>query len=311
MIDLPMSGQERWAGRRSLWDIWLNRGASGDGPGTSGAPVTDLARAYLAIAAFAALVSTVNVLSNLHEASRAGRVLAVWQPITWEFTGGVTALALCGIIYVALRKATPGHAGWVRMLSIHGGASFLYSALHFGSMMVLRVAIYAAAGLHYRVMLAEFPYEYRKDVVSYLILGSIFWIFAKPVTRGKMAATTAPAVPPISAFDIQEGNRILRIPVHDILLVRAAGNYVEFLLKDGSKPLMRASLREMETALAPQGFVRTHRSWLINGRRMRALRPAGSGDFQIELDGGTEAPLSRRFPAALARLRASGDVMAG
>jgi hypothetical protein len=311
MIDFPMSGRERWAGRRNPWDIWLNRGMSGDGPGTSGAPVTDLVRAYLAIAAFATLVTTVNVLSALHEVSRAGRIPAVWEPITAEFTGGVTALAWCGIVYAALRRAPPGHAGWVRMLSIHGGASFLYSALHFGSMMSLRAVIYAAAGLHYRITLTEFPYECRKDVLSYLILAGIFWIFAKPVRRVKAATTMAPAEPPIATFDIQDGNRILRLPVRDILLLRAAGNYVEFLLEDGSKPLMRASLREMETVLAPQGFVRTHRSWLVNGRRLRALRPAGSGDFQIELDGGTEAPLSRRFPAALARLRASGDAMAG
>ena len=39
---------------------------------------------------------------------------------------------------------------------------------------------------------------------------------------------------------------------------------------------------------------------------MRALAPAGSGDHGLELDGGLHAPLSRRYPAALERLKGSG-----
>jgi DNA-binding LytR/AlgR family response regulator len=35
---------------------------------------------------------------------------------------------------------------------------------------------------------------------------------------------------------------------------------------------------------------------------MTALKPEGSGDYTVEL-GSLEAPLSRRFPEALAKLR--------
>jgi DNA-binding LytR/AlgR family response regulator len=115
----------------------------------------------------------------------------------------------------------------------------------------------------------------------------------------------ATAPPPPTYFDILDGGRTLRTPLGKIISLRAAGNYVEFLLEDGTKPLMRTSLTDMEAALAPAGFVRTHRSWLINQHHIRTLTPTGSGDFTLTLDGGTEAPLSRRFPAALARLRAA------
>ena len=71
---------------------------------------------------------------------------------------------------------------------------------------------------------------------------------------------------------------------------------------------MRAPLSQVEAALTPHGFVRTHRSWLVNAARVRALQPAGSGDFRVALDGNLCAPLSRRFPEALARLRGSSAV---
>jgi DNA-binding LytR/AlgR family response regulator len=65
---------------------------------------------------------------------------------------------------------------------------------------------------------------------------------------------------------------------------------------------MRSSLSALESELSPRGFLRTHRSWLINAARMTALKPEGSGDYTVELES-VAAPLSRRFPEALAKLR--------
>ena len=83
----------------------------------------------------------------------------------------------------------------------------------------------------------------------------------------------------------------------------SAGNYVEVLLADGRRPLMRATLAAVEVELERFGFVRVHRSWLVNTGRVTGLRPEGSGDWTVEL-GSVEAPVSRRFPDALARLKA-------
>ena len=110
-------------------------------------------------------------------------------------------------------------------------------------------------------------------------------------------------VRPVS-FDIRDGARLIRAPLGDILAVASAGNYVEFILADGRRPLMRATLAAVEVELERCGFVRTHRSWLVNAARMSGLRPEGSGDWTVEL-GALEAPLSRRYSEALERLRAA------
>ncbi len=65
---------------------------------------------------------------------------------------------------------------------------------------------------------------------------------------------------------------------------------------------MRSPLSALENDLGLRGFVRTHRSWLVNRGRMTALKPEGSGDYRVEL-GNITVPLSRRFPEALAKLR--------
>jgi DNA-binding LytR/AlgR family response regulator len=58
----------------------------------------------------------------------------------------------------------------------------------------------------------------------------------------------------------------------------------------------------VEQELAPRGFVRTHRSWLVNVGKVTTLKPEGSGDYTVEL-GKQSVPVSRRFPDALAKLR--------
>ncbi len=116
------------------------------------------------------------------------------------------------------------------------------------------------------------------------------------------AQTRAPAGE--AMYAIRDGARIVRVPVRDILAVSSAGNYVEFALRDGRRVLMRSPLSAVEAEFAAHGFVRVHRSWLVNAMQMTGLKPEGSGDYTVEL-GALSVPLSRRFPEALAKLRAT------
>jgi DNA-binding LytR/AlgR family response regulator len=145
----------------------------------------------------------------------------------------------------------------------------------------------------------EFPYEFRKDLMAYGLASIIYYLSLRRSARE--AAVQAQTVSTAASFDIRDGARLVRVPVSEILAVRSAGNYAEFLLADGRRPLMRSSLSALETGMAEQGFLRTHRSWLVNPSRVTGLRPEGSGDYAIEL-GALEAPLSRRFPQALTRV---------
>lgn len=83
--------------------------------------------------------------------------------------------------------------------------------------------------------------------------------------------------------------------------VAAADNYVE--LHMGNRIVMRrTTLNEAERALAGLGFVRIHRRYLVNRRRVTAV--SGNGDRMVRLTDGAELPVGRRYAANLGSLDA-------
>ena len=81
--------------------------------------------------------------------------------------------------------------------------------------------------------------------------------------------------------------------------VEAAGNYVEFHTA-AKTHLVRGTLASWEARLTARGFVRVHRSRLLNLKRIVALQWRPSGDFEVRLDTGESVPGSRRFKAVVA-----------
>jgi hypothetical protein len=292
--------------RRSGRDVRPPAVTSGAPAVTSGGTPQGFWRGAVAVIPILVVVCTINVFSHLHDAAAVGLRLPAWQPITWEATSAVTDCAALAVIWLALRVAPPERRRWPLVLLVHGLGTVAFSAIHVAGMWGLRVAIYAVVGLRYHVALSDAFYEYRKDVLAYLGFAVLLWLVPRLSFSAAGPPAAHPAPPRDACFDIQDGARILRVPLDEILAVRAAGNYVEFVLQDGRRPLMRAPLGEIEAALAPSGFLRTHRSWVVNTARVRALEPAGSGDYQLALEGGAQAPVSRRFPAAIERLRGGG-----
>ena len=268
--------------------------------GTNGAPAgrTVFLRGAAVYATVVLAVTLINVMSLQHEMPE----LAWWKPWTWEVSSLVVILAILWLPWLTLQAAPVEQWRRPRTWMIHVGGMLAWSILHVGGFLIIRHSVYALAGetYDYGDLGEKFLYEARKDILSYAMAVATFWIAGRIVFASQ--AGPAAAAPPPATFDIRDGGRVIRVAVGDILAVASAGNYVEVHLADGRKPLMRSALSALEAELAPQGFVRTHRSWLVNAARMTGLRPEGSGDWTVEL-GALEAPLSRRFPDALARLR--------
>jgi DNA-binding LytR/AlgR family response regulator len=238
----------------------------------------------------------VDVTTQLDDARRHGLAVApLWETLTVYIASGLATLACSFLIIGALRLAPFRRGPIWRTVAVHLGGTLVFSLAHVALMVLLRSLVFAAMGVRPPFALSDLPYEYRKDLLAYVVIGGIFWLLRQ---RPNAAAETV-----VTTFDIREGAAILHAPVRDILAAKAAGNYVEFVLRDGRRPLMRAPMAAVEAALTPNGFLRTHRSWLVNAERVRALSPAGSGDFRLDLDCGLTVPLSRRYPKALARLR--------
>jgi hypothetical protein len=254
--------------------------------------------------AFAVVVLLVDLM-DVQAALRDGLERYPWEPFVWEYTSGVSSIALYPLIWRIARWAYPGDRAPWRLVLLHVPATLIYSLAHIAGFLLLREAIYALVGLHYRFEgLGGVLYEYPRDLITYgLVVGGVWGVGALLNARGEGAALPPPSDAAPVTFDIRDGARTLRVPVSDIAAVSSAGNYVEFSLVDCRKPLMRGTLGSIESRLASRGFVRIHRSWLVNAARVEAIEPAGSGDFTVTLAGGVKAPLSRRFHEALEALR--------
>jgi len=256
-------------------------------------------RAWLLGVGLISCIAVVNVLTIRHDAPRLGTL----APAIWEASSALVTMVIFMIPAAAAVWTTRTAPRWWRTVPVHLAAVVLYSVLHVAGFVALRKLAYLAVmdgPYRFGPLSTEFPYEFRKDLLAYGLASIIYYLSLRRSARE--AAAQAQTATAAASFDIRDGARLVRVPVSEILAVRSAGNYAEFLLADGRRPLMRSSLSALEAGMGEHGFLRTHRSWLVNPTRVTGLRPEGSGDYAIEL-GAVEAPLSRRFPQALAALR--------
>ena len=268
---------------------------SGAASGTDGIAIRTFLYSFAAAATIIAAVNVVNVITIRHEQPQYGLA----GPVVWEGSSWLTSLLFFWIAWVAFCFAKPlVRPRW--KLVVHIPAALAYSLAHVGGFVLLRKFAYWLDGSTYDfgAFVPHFIYELGKDVFDYALNIAMFTLFEHLLRQQKQATASSPAT-----FDVRDGARITRVAFADILAVASAGNYVEFVLRDGRKLLMRSPLGAIETELSPRGFVRVHRSWLVNAMQMTALTPDGSGDYTVEL-GELSVPLSRRFPEALAKLRA-------
>ena len=93
---------------------------------------------------------------------------------------------------------------------------------------------------------------------------------------------------------IKAQGRILFIAPSDIHAVTAEGNYVVLQREEGSL-LLREGISAMEEKLRPYGFIRIHRSVLINATFVDEVRPLATGEYRLRMTGGSEYTVTRSY----------------
>ena len=82
------------------------------------------------------------------------------------------------------------------------------------------------------------------------------------------------------------------VSVDEIVRLEGSGNYSNFFLKDGTKMLVSRTLKEYETLLDGQAFVRVHKSCIVNLGFVRKFFVKKEGE--LELIDGQQVKISRR-----------------
>jgi two-component system, LytTR family, response regulator len=95
---------------------------------------------------------------------------------------------------------------------------------------------------------------------------------------------------------VRDGSRRLVIPHDDIVWIEAE-DYCARIHLQGRTMLVRESLSALARALAGGGFVRVHRSAVVNVACIRAIEPLVSGDQRLTLSDGVIVKVSRTHRA--------------
>jgi two-component system LytT family response regulator len=116
--------------------------------------------------------------------------------------------------------------------------------------------------------------------------------FARALTRAKDRIARQPH--PMARLVVKSRGRVLFVSAADVDWVEAA-SYYACLHVGRDAHLIRRSLSELEQDLAGEGFVRIHRSAIVNLDRVRGLELQEGGDYEVVLGSGDRLRLSRRF----------------
>ncbi|HSR49622.1 MAG TPA: LytTR family DNA-binding domain-containing protein [Acidobacteriota bacterium] len=97
---------------------------------------------------------------------------------------------------------------------------------------------------------------------------------------------------------VKSRRRTFFVDPSDVLWVGAEGSYVRLHCK-GRSYLLRRTLRSLHEALRSSGFIRIHRSTVINRAYVQEIRPRSHGDYSVILYDGTHLNASRNYRSRL------------
>jgi len=97
-----------------------------------------------------------------------------------------------------------------------------------------------------------------------------------------------------SKIAIKTKGRILFLDPAEVAIIRAEGNYA-LLEKQSGSYLLRESISILAEKLKPHGFIRIHRSMLVNTSFVEEIRPWSTGEYVLRIKGGRELTVSRMY----------------
>ena len=98
-----------------------------------------------------------------------------------------------------------------------------------------------------------------------------------------------------SRIAVKANRKILFIDPAEVATVEAQGNYVLLQRLSGPAFLLRQSISAVAEKLLAYGFVRIHRSALVNSAFVEEIHSLANGESVLRVKGGKEFHVSRTF----------------
>jgi DNA-binding LytR/AlgR family response regulator len=108
----------------------------------------------------------------------------------------------------------------------------------------------------------------------------------------------------VARIAIKAKGRVLFVDPLELIVARAEDNYVALVHKSGAY-LVRETMATTEQKLIPFGFVRIHRSILVNTTLVKDLRRDNTGTYVLRTTDGSEHPVGRAYRGNLKMIASS------
>ena len=254
--------------------------------------ISRISISYPYILALAASLSLIGMLQDMLHAFVRGYAYYTSESLLFSSFWPLFPLIFLGqrAIFSRPGMATKGYAQWWLLATVCCATLHLLlfpAVVHLGSALFLDHTFHFGTGLRYAV--AEDLYV---CLIGYgLLMG---WPLAGGgrVRQPLPPTFPAPAAPPTLA--VRSGRMITVVQVNELWYARSAKPYVA-LHSAGKKQLLDRSLAQLEQELVPLGWVRVHKSTLVNLRWVRQCTSRRNGDYDLLLEGGDVLRLSRYY----------------
>lgn len=117
---------------------------------------------------------------------------------------------------------------------------------------------------------------------------------AGEVSQGNETHAKSKGGSEVARIAIKAKGRVLFVNPVDVVVAKAEGNYVALVHKSGSY-FVRETMTTAEQKLTPMGFVRIHRSILVNTTLVTDLRRDNTGTYVLRTSDGREHPVGRAY----------------
>lgn len=236
--------------------------------------------------------------------------VAQWEPFVWELSSAYSTLLLIPAIAYFTQ-----HYRWqwkhpVLTLAKYLGAAVVFCLLHVTLMVLFRELVYGFTSLEYhfatdpRSLLFELLYEMRKDIWSFFFFVIAIELYrysinqwfgeAKPIFELPSESEPQDIQPLPEILLVKKMGKEFLIRTREIQWAESAGNYLNLHVNNEVYP-MRTTLTEFASQSSTHGFIRTHRSQIINVAWINHIEKLPSGDANIEMRDGASLKLSRRY----------------
>jgi len=231
---------------------------------------------------------------------------ALWEPFLWEFSSAAVVLALVPAVHKLLQSKYVAWETPILTIVTMALGSIVFSLLHVSGMIAIRELFYWLANSDYRFgpVLFGFLYEYRKDLLTFIVLIIVIKGYKFIVSRLRGEADLVvygedkPTV--IDHILVKKLGKEFIVKIRDIDWMESSGNYVNLYVDNRIYPT-RDTMTSLIKKLEELGLCRIHRSFGVSLDRVSSIENLENGNANVKLLSGKTLPVSRRYKEELKR----------